>query len=129
MNKALSDGNLSSFNVHQNQWLPDATVQLVPRRGADTAQFSYTAQELLKNVRLGQEPGPVIIAGKTPQLVMARATKNQTGSLLLTQSLAPLATTLRTAMPEGSALSVTYGGSPLFDNKQQIGRASCRERV
>ena len=48
VNKALSDGNLSSFNVHQNQWLPDATVQLVPRRGADTAQFSYTAQELLK---------------------------------------------------------------------------------
>ena len=119
VNKALSDGNLSSFNVYQSQWLPDATVQLVPRRGADTAQFSYTAQELLKNVRLGQEPGPVIIAGKTPQLVMARATKNQTGSLLLTQSLAPLATTLRTAMPEGSALSVTYGGSPLFDNKQQ----------
>ena len=57
VNKALSDGNLSSFNVHQNQWLPDATVQLVPRRGADTAQFSYTAQELLKNVRLGQEIG------------------------------------------------------------------------
>lgn len=118
VNQALAEGDLFTFNVHQKQWLPDATVQLIPRRGADTSRLSYTAQELLKNVRLGQQPGPVIITGKPPRLVMARATKNQSGSLLLTQSLAPLAAALRAAMPEGAALTVKYAGSPLFDNKQ-----------
>ena len=51
---ALANNTLTQFNASPHLWQPDSTLILVPRRGADTSQFSYTAQELLKEVRLGQ---------------------------------------------------------------------------
>ena len=118
-NRALADNDLSSFNMHQQQWFPEASVQLISHRDSDMSRLSYTAQELLKKASLGQKPEPVIIAGDIPRLVIARATHNEFGSLLLTQSLVPLATALRASIPNGGALAVKYAGTPLLNNKQR----------
>lgn len=113
--QALSTRAEVEFNGRQHQWLPDASVTLVPRRGANTDNLSYTAQELLKEVRLGQSPGPVMMAGHPPTLILARATPNQSGALLLEVSLGTLAADLQNLAPSGSSLQVTYAGAKLMD--------------
>ena len=120
---ALANNTLKQFNASPHLWQPDATLVLVPRRGADTSQFSYTAQELLKEVRLGQQPAPVVIAGQPPELVIARATKNQNGTLLLTRSLKSLATLVGAALPDGSQLDIKFGNTQIFSNHQTAGGA------
>ncbi|MEE2870726.1 MAG: phosphomannomutase/phosphoglucomutase, partial [Pseudomonadota bacterium] len=120
---ALANNTLKQFNASPHLWQPDATLVLVPRRGADTSQFSYTAQELLKEVRLGQQPAPVVIAGQPPELVIARATKNQNGTLLLTRSLKSLATLVGAALPGGSQLEIKFGNTQIFSNHQTAGGA------
>ena len=120
---ALANNTLTQFNASPHLWQPDSTLILVPRRGADTSQFSYTAQELLKEVRLGQQPKPVVIAGKPPELVIARATKNQNGTLLLTRSLASLSTLVNAALPDGAKLEIKFGNAGIFANGQSANGA------
>ena len=111
---ALSTDTVASFNSRHHQWLPDASLRLVPRRGANTDDFSYTAQQLLKEVRLGQSPGPAIIAGQPPTLILVKATRTQSGALLLQAPLSALAKSLQDLTPTGGQLQVTFAGSNLF---------------
>lgn len=112
--QALSADTIANFNARHHQWLPDASLRLVPRRGANTDDFSYTAQELLKEVRLGQTPGPVIIAGQPPTLILVKATRNQSGALLLQLPLNALTKSLQSLAPAGSQLQVTFAGNNLL---------------
>lgn len=114
VDQALSNNTIADFNTRHHQWLPDASLRLVPRRGADTDDFSYTSQELLKEVRLGRSPGPVIIAGQPPTLILVKATRNQNGALLLKVPLTSLTQTLQGLAPSGSQLQVKFAGSNLF---------------
>ncbi|MDF1636020.1 phosphomannomutase/phosphoglucomutase [Alcanivorax jadensis] len=114
IDQALSTDTVANFNAHHHQWLPDASLRLVPRRGANTDDFSYTAQQLLKEVRLGQSPGPAIIAGQPPTLILVKATRTQSGALLLQVPLSVLAKSLQDLAPAGSQLQVTFAGSNLF---------------
>ncbi|MGJ3257946.1 MAG: phosphomannomutase/phosphoglucomutase [Alcanivorax sp.] len=114
VDQALATDTVADFNARHHQWLPEASLRLVPRRGANTDDFSYTAQELLKEVRLGQSPGPVIIAGQPPTLILVKATRNQSGALLLQLPLSALAKSLQDLAPAGSQLQVTFAGNSLF---------------
>ena len=67
---ALINGTEASFNASHHLWLSDATLTLIPRRGNNTDSLSYTAQELLKQIRLGNQPAPALIAGSPPELVI-----------------------------------------------------------
>lgn len=129
VDQALSDDTVAEFNARHHQWVPDANLQLVPRRGANTDDFSYTAQELLKEVRLGQSPGPVIIAGQPPTLILVKATRMQNGALLLQLPLSNLASLLQDLAPVGSQLQVQFGGSNLFNQPGSNTGASVDTRV
>ena len=115
VDQALSTDTVADFNARHHQWLPDASLRLVPRRGANTNDFSYTAQELLKEVRLGRAPGPVIIASQPPTLILVKATRNQSGALLLKLPLTTLTQTLQGLAPTGSQLQVKFAGSSLLN--------------
>lgn len=111
VDQALSTGTVADFNARHHLWLPDASLRLVPRRGANTDDFSYTSQELLKEVRLGRSPNPVIIAGQPSTLILVKATRNQNGALLLKLPLTTLTQTLKDLAPSGSQLQVKFAGS------------------
>lgn len=114
VDQALSTGTVADFNARHHQWLPDASLRLVPRRGANTDDFSYTSQELLKEVRLGRSPDPVIITGQPSTLILVKATHNQNGALLLKLPLTTLAKTLQDLAPSGSQLQVKFAGSSIL---------------
>ena len=65
----------------------------------------------------------MVIAGQPPELVIARATKNQNGTLLLTRSLKSLATLVGAALPDGSQLDIKFGNTQIFSNHQTAGGA------
>lgn len=117
--EALSRDTVADFNAAPHLWLSDATLTLIPRRGSNTDTLSYTAQELIKQVRLGNQPAPAIIAGHPPALVIARASKNKNGILLLNRSLASLSTLVQASIPDGTAVSIQHGNTPLFSNGQK----------
>lgn len=116
---ALINGTEASFNASPHLWLSDATLTLIPRRGNNTDTLSYTAQELLKQIRLGNQPAPALIAGSPPELVIARATKNKNGVLLLTRSLASLNTLIQASVPAGTQVTIKHGSTALFTSTQQ----------
>ncbi len=116
---ALINGTEASFNASPHLWLSDATLTLIPRRGNNTDSLSYTAQELLKQIRLGNQPAPALIAGSPPELVIARATKNKNGVLLLTRSLASLNTLIQASVPAGTQVTIKHGSTTLFTSTQQ----------
>lgn len=116
---ALINGTEASFNASPRLWLSDATLTLIPRRGNNTDSLSYTAQELLKQIRLGNQPAPALIAGSPPELVMAQATKNKNGVLLLTRSLASLNTLIQASVPAGTQVTIKHGSTTLFTSTQQ----------
>ena len=115
---ALSSGNLNRFNATPHLWLSDATLTLLPRRDSNIDSLSYSAQEMIKQIRLGKQPAPVIIAGKPPELVIATAAKNQNGILLLTRSLASLSTLVQASLPAGTQVTIKHGGTPIFSSAQ-----------
>ncbi len=121
---ALSSGNVASFNASAHLWLSDATLTLLPGRDSNTDALSYTAQELIKQIRLGQQPAPVMIAGTPPELVIAQPSKNNTGILLLTRSLASLSTLIQASIPAGTQVTIKHGGTVIFSNSQQANGAS-----
>lgn len=116
---ALINGTEASFNASPHLWLSNATLTLIPRRGNNTDALSYTAQELLKQIRLGNQPSPALIAGSPPELVIAQATKNKNGVLLLTRSLASLNTLIQASVPAGTQVTIKHGSTTLFTSTQQ----------
>ncbi|KGD64634.1 phosphoglucomutase/phosphomannomutase [Alcanivorax nanhaiticus] len=117
---ALINGTEASFNASPHLWLSNATLTLIPRRGNNTDALSYTAQELLKQIRLGNQPSPALIAGSPPELVIAQATKNKNGVLLLTRSLASLNTLIQASVPAGTQVTIKHGSTTLFTSTQQV---------
>lgn len=121
---ALSNDSVASFNATPHLWLSDATLTLIPRRDADTDALSYTAQELIKQIRLGNQPAPVMIAGKPPELVIAMASKNDNGILLLKRSLASLSTLIQASVPAGTQVTIKHGSTTVFTSAQQASGAT-----
>ncbi|WP_281502312.1 phosphomannomutase/phosphoglucomutase [Alcanivorax sp. S6407] len=122
--RALSSGDVASFNATPHLWLSDATLTLLPRRNSDIDKLSYTAQELIKQIRLGNQPAPVMIAGQPPELVIARAAKNDNGVLLLKRSLASLSTLIQASVPAGTQVVIKHGGTVIFTSAQQASGAT-----
>ncbi|EKF74338.1 phosphoglucomutase/phosphomannomutase [Alcanivorax hongdengensis A-11-3] len=118
LNHALTD-DTDTLKRYRDQWLPGATVDVVPNNDQAISQYSYLAQELLNDSRLGKTPKAVISAGKNPSLLMARPTANGQGSILFSQSLAPLKAQLTHNLPTGSAMTVSDGGNRIY----QLGQA------
>ncbi|MZR62888.1 phosphomannomutase/phosphoglucomutase [Alcanivorax sp. DP30] len=123
VNQALSEGNAASLNATPHLWLSDATLTLLPRRDSNVDNLSYTAQEMIKQIRLGKQPAPAMISGKPPELVIARAAANDNGILLLTRSLASLSTLIQAGVPEGTQVNIKYRGTDIFNSAQQANGA------
>ncbi|MDX1802970.1 MAG: phosphomannomutase/phosphoglucomutase [Alcanivorax sp.] len=108
---ATSDVTLPAL---REQWLPGASIDLIPDRFDAANQYSYVAQEMLNDTQLGKKPAPVINASKPATLLVARASRNGTGALLLTMPLSHLKQQLQADLPANAKATLKQGGNTIL---------------